>query len=767
MTPRRLSILLAVVFVLSFLVLGQQGQQIATHAPPLPSQVLTEDGAPLFTTGQISRGQNVWQALGGQELGSVWGHGAYVAPDWTADFLHREATGLLDLWARAEGGQAFDALDAERQAALKARLAQQLRRNTYQPAKDAVVVSAERAQVDRSLAAHYASVFSKGRAAYAIPQGALTDPAQLSDLAAFFWWTSWASVTNRPGDTVSYTQNWPHEPLVGNVATPGATLWSIVSVVLLIAAIGALVWFLSGHEEEKAPKLPAFDPLAGPALTPSQKASLKFFGVAIALFLVQICLGGVTAHYGVEGDGFFGVPLSRWLPYAVTRSWHTQLGIFWIATTWLATGLFVGPAIGGKEPRFQRLLVNVLFVCLVVIVVGALAGQWASIEHHLRGDASWWFGHQGYEYVDLGRFWQLFLFVGLFLWLGLTARAIAPALRRKDESRPLLVLFTLSSVAIAAFYGAGLMYGQHSHLAMVEYWRWWVVHLWVEGFFEVFATVVMAFLFVRMGLMRAKVAVPTVLFSTAIFLAGGILGTFHHLYFSGTPSAVLGLGATFSALEVVPLVLVGREVWSQIRLTREKGWLQGYRWPILFFVAVAFWNLVGAGVFGFLINPPIALYYMQGLNLTPLHGHTALFGVYGMLGIGLTLFCFRMARPHLVWKTRLLKWSFVCLNAGLSLMALLSLLPVGLLQTQAAIAKGTWWARSPALLDSPLFQTLKWLRVPGDILFAVGGVLLAWWTLGLLTGGSVEQAPVTEGTVRELPKRTRTAGIAAAVAREG
>jgi nitric oxide reductase subunit B len=367
-----------------------------------------------------------------------------------------------------------------------------------------------------------------------------------------------------------------------------------------------------------------------------------------------------------------------------------------------------------------------------------------------NGDAWYWFGHQGWEYVDLGRFWQIFLFVGLFVWLFLTARSIWPALKKPSEGRPLIVLFVISSVAIAAFYGAGLMYGQRSHLAVVEYWRWWVVHLWVEGFFEVFATVVMAFLFTRLGVLSARVAAPAVLFTTIIFLAGGIIGTFHHLYFTGTPASALGLGATFSALEIVPLVLVGREVWSHIRLSRVPGWLEQYRWPILFFISVAFWNLVGAGVFGFLINPPLALYYMQGLNLTPVHGHTALFGVYGMLGIALMLFSLRMMQPEAKWRTRTLAWSFWALNGGLVLMVVLSMLPIGFLQTQAAIEQGTWWARSAEFLQTPLMDTLRWLRAPGDTVFALGAVLLAWFVIGLKTGWSLERTGAAEAP-RPLP----------------
>lgn len=752
MQHRKLWLGLLGVVLVSFLVLGGQGVRISRTLPPIPEKVALPDGTVLLTGESIMRGQNVWQSLGGQQLGSVWGHGAYVAPDWSADWLHREATFVLDTWARAEGSASYAEAPAEKQAAWRERLAGLMRTNTYDAGTGTVTLAAVRAEALRANAAHYADVFAKGRSAYAIPEGALTNPEKLKDLGNFFWWTSWVASTNRPGDSVTYTQNWPHEPLVGNVPTAGMTMWSMASIVLLLAGVGGFLWYLSGKKEDEEQPLPGKDPFSGLQLTPSQRATGKYFLVVVALFLVQVALGGVTAHFGVEGGGFYGVPLAKYLPYAVTRSWHTQLGIFWIATAWLATGLFVGPAVSGVEPKYQRAGVNFLFVCLVIIVAGALFGQWASVQQRLgNGDSWYWFGHQGWEYVDLGRFWQIFLFVGLFVWLFLTARAVWPALKKPSEGRPLLVLFVISSLAIASFYGAGLMYGQRSHMGMVEYWRWWVVHLWVEGFFEVFATVVMAFLFTRLGVLSVRTAVPAVLFSTIIFLASGIIGTFHHLYFSGTPSAAMALGATFSALEVVPLVLVGREVWGHIRLSRLQGWMEQYRWPILFFIGVAFWNLVGAGLFGFLINPPIALYYMQGLNLTPVHGHTALFGVYGMLGIALMLFSLRMMQPEARWKTKPLAWAFWSINAGLVLMVVLSMLPIGVLQTKASIEQGTWWARSAEFLQTPLMDTLRWLRVPGDMLFAVGAVLLAWFIVGLKTGWSLER--VEEPRQQPVPER--------------
>ena len=382
---------------------------------------------------------------------------------------------------------------------------------------------------------------------------------------------------------------------------------------------------------------------------------------------------------------------------------------------------------------------NVLFVALLIVVLGSLAGQWMGVMQKLGLVENFYFGHQGYEYIELGRFWQILLLVGLFLWLFLMVRALIPALKRKDESRHLLLLFVLSSVAIAAFYGAGLMYGRQTHMAIAEYWRWWVVHLWVEGFFEVFATVVAAFLFSRLGLLRIKVASTAVLFSTIVFLAGGILGTFHHLYFSATPTGVLALGATFSALEIVPLVLIGYEAYHNYQLSKTTEWIKAYKWPIYCFIAMCFWNFLGAGIFGFAINPPIALYYIQGLNTTAVHGHAALFGVYGILGIGLILFVLRGLYADRHWNYKILGWSFWLINIGLFVMLVGSLLPIGILQAVEAIQNGYWSARSEEFMHTDTMQIIRWLRVPGDTLLAIGELLLVYFIIGLKTGWSLRE----------------------------
>jgi nitric oxide reductase subunit B len=617
----------------------------------------------------------------------------------------------------------------DEKAFMESRLQRFLRENTYDEKTGNLVIHNERYEAFLFLNEYYSGIFMDNpefdelRASYAIAKNSIKSEDRMNKMSTFFFWASWACVTNRPGENITYTHNWPPDEQIGNVPTSDLILWTGFSIIMLLVGIGIMIFVQARSREEEILR-PVEDPLMNQTITPSMWAVKKYFWIVNLLILAQVLLGVITAHYSVEGDGFYGIDIASFIPYSITRTWHIQLAIFWIATSWLATGLYIAPSLSGRDPKHQKIGVNVLFVALLIVVAGSLIGQWFGVMQRLDLVNNFWFGHQGYEYVDLGRFWQLLLVVGLFLWLALMVRPILPIIRKKTSEKSLLILFLISCAAIALFYAAGLMWGRTTNLAVAEYWRWWVVHLWVEGFFEVFATVVAAFLFVRLGLLGIKSATNNVLFATVIFLSGGILGTFHHLYFTGTPTAVMAVGATFSALEVVPLVIIGFEAYHNYRLSKATEWLKDYKWPIYFLLSVAFWNFLGAGIFGFIINPPIALYYMQGLNTTPVHGHAALFGVYGMLGIGLILFVLRsMYRKH-KWNDKLISFTFWTLNIGLLLMVVLSLLPVGLMQTVASVKEGMWWARSAEFMQQPLLNVFKWLRTIGDTIFAIGSIAL-------------------------------------------
>src|SRR5688572_14429990 len=735
---RKLWTWLGVVFVLSFGALLFLGREIYLAAPPYP-EVKTEAGQTLFTASQLKEGQRAWLAAGGQQLGSVWGHGSYVAPDWSADWLHREAVAYRDILSRKMHGRDYSALLLTERGAVDALVKADMRRNTYDAATNVVTVNVERSAAIAQVQAHYDALFGDAATAaelrekYAMTPNALPREQDRKDLAGFFFWSAWSAATDRPGETgLSYTSNWPHEPMVGNTLPASAAMWSIASIILLLGGIAGMVWYYGRHAEEPDPTVPERDPLVNAVATPSMKATRKYFFIVIALMLLQIGMGVITAHYAVEGRAFFGFALAEILPYTTSRTIHTQMGIFWIATAWLATGLYIAPLLSGHEPKYQKLGVNVLFYALVAIVVGSTAFGWLGTLQRQGFDFTFWLGNQGLEFTSMGRVWQVLLFVGLLFWLLLLGRALWPALKKPSETRGIVAMVFLSATCIGGFYATSLTWGQHTHYAMVEYWRWWLVHLWVEGFFEVFATAVIALLFTRLGLVAASSANRAIVMETIVFLFGGIVGTLHHLYWTGTPTSVIAIGSVFSSLEVVPLSILGIEAYKNYQRSKAAPWLKAYRWAIMSFVAVAFWNIVGAGLLGFAINPPASLYYVQGLNMTPAHGHAALFGVYGMLGIGLMLFCLRGLFERSRHADRILAPAFWSLNGGLAMMVFMSLLPAGIYQAWHSVTTGLWYARSEAIVHSGVMETLVWLRVPGDIVFALGAVLLAVYALRLL-----------------------------------
>ncbi|MGC8742360.1 MAG: nitric-oxide reductase large subunit [Verrucomicrobiia bacterium] len=722
----RASLLFMLVLCFGVLIFG--GYIIHKDKPPIPQRIVDPNGKVITSKEDIIHGQTYYYTRGGQHIGTIWGHGSYLAPDWSADYLHRlglyvaaKYMGLSPEEARKFSQNDFDKLDPAKQAQLKALVTKELKSNRFDNSTAILTFTQNQSEAFEYLKEYYTKLFKEGESKMGLQPGIVKTEQEGFIMTSFFAWLSWAAVTLRPSDEVTYTMNWPYDPLVGNTTTPGSVIWSIVSVVLLILALGVVLFFYNMYLEEKD-YVATLIRLNEPNPSQSQKATIIYFITAGVLFLIQIATGSLTAHFTVEGTKFFGLPISSVLPYAALRTWHLQLAVFWIATCFLATGLFVGPYIG-YEPKNQKALVIFLFAAVVVVVVGTLVGTWMSIQGYL-GEDGFYFGHQGYEYIELGRVWQLLLIVGMIIWLWLVLRAIKPALQNEKDKGGLTHLFLYSSVAIALFYMAGLMYGKGSHLSDAEYWRWWVVHLWVEGFFEVFATVVLAFILSRIGAVSEKFAHISVYFSIFLYLASGVIGTFHHLYWAGTPAMIMALGAVFSALEVVPLSLLGFEAAMNLKLINRAGTNYEYRWPIYFFIAVAFWNLVGAGVFGFLINPPIILYYAQGINTTPIHAHTALFGVYGFLAIALMLFSVRHIFKKDAWSDSLLKWSFWGLNGGLILMTILTLIPAGFYQLYYAVSKGLWYARSPEVASSNFIRTVSWIRIGPDLIFFAGGLLL-------------------------------------------
>ena len=699
------------------------------HAPPIPGKVVSSDGTTLFTRADVQAGQAVFLRYGLMNNGSIWGHGAYLGIDYSAQALHQMGVDAGAALARQQFGKPFEQLDAQQKSAVQGQVAALLKQNRFDAATDTLSFTPAETQAWRGQQAYWREYFRDSSNNGGLKPDWISDPKELAQFTDFVTWAAWASVANRPGATSSYTMNFPYDPSVGNLPAPQATFWSALSLVVFLVGVGAallasgrfdyLGWISAGKVEPRI--------VPGQA-TAGQRALVKFFVIVAAVWLFQTLVGGATAHFRIEPGGFYGIPLERIFPSNLMRTWHLQSAIMWIATAYVAAALFLGSTLRQKVPAALGLWAHLLFAAFLLVIVGSLLGEWAGMSG-LMGAWWFWLGNQGWEYLELGRAWQYILVIGLFVWFAVLWWLARPQGIAQQEARPIVRMFMLAALSIPVFYVPALFYGAETNFTVVDTWRFWIIHLWVEGFFEFFATTVVAVVFYQLGLTKVNTALRVIYLDAILFFLGGLIGTGHHWYFNGHSSFNMAASALFSVLEVVPLTLLTLDAWGFMKTAQVPEGAAGatvarqHKWTIYFLMAVGFWNFLGAGVFGFLVNLPIVSYFETGTQLTPNHGHASLMGVFGMLAIALMVFVLRQTATDKDWPG-IEKWiriTFWGANIGLFMMVFMSLFPSGLRQVWDVMQNGYWHARSEAFIHETPALVIEWLRFPGDVVFIVFG----------------------------------------------
>ena len=711
-------------FVAMAILLGG-GVAMKKELPPYPGKVVDSGGKVLFKKTDILAGQDVYQRYGLMDHGAVWGHGSQRGPEFSASTLNIMVEEMGDYFASEDYGKPYKDLEALEKGIIDVKIKHETKTNRYDAATDTLILTAAQINGLQKVKEHWEKTFKEGQQRFGFLPNTIKEKQQRLDISRFFFWTAWVASTLRPGTDFSYTNNWPPDRRVGNVPSTETFFYSIAGVMSLLVVLGLFVFWIHryGIWYGEAKGVALSEKLIEMPLTTSQRYAANFFIVVILLFLIQTTMGGLLAHYTIHPGNFFLPFVAKFIPYSLAKTWHLQLMVFWVATTWMASAIYLAPIIGGKEPVKQGLLVMVLFAAVLLVAVGSLTGEVLGVKG-LLGDLWFWLGHQGWEFLELGRMWQILLFGGLIFWLVIVYRAVGEHLRsHKDEFSALIWFYVFSAVLVVAFFGFGLFYGKGSHLTMADYWRWFVVHLWVESIFEFFGIAVIALLMVAMGLATAKAALRVAYFTAAITFLSGIVGTAHHYYWYGGASFWIGWGAIFSSMEPVPLITLVVRGLMEYRDVRKQGQTFSYKWPLYFLVAASFWNFLGAGIFGFIINLPIINFYEHGTYLTMHHGHTAMFGTYGMLSVALILFSWRGMVEKAYWNDGILKLSFWGLNGGLFLMAFGTLLPVGALQAWISFKEGLWVARSADFFEKGPVVFLGTFRALPDTIIIVLGVL--------------------------------------------
>ena len=722
---------LAAVIVVGLSVLCLVTFKAYENAPPIPVRVVDPSGAVVFTAADITLGQQVFLKYGLMDNGTIWGHGAYLGPDFSAQTLHLFAVDLTDRVTSQRFARGFDELSSEDRAGVGAIVAARLKVNRYDPRSGTLTLLPQGATSFDHALAYWTAYFTDPAKNGGLAPNAISNPRDLRALTAFFAWAAWVSVAERPGASHSYTNNFPYDPLAGNRPTGAAVLWSAISLIALLAGTAVVLLafgryhYLGWHSVDAAPQ---------PHLrreSEAQGAALKFMALAAVLLLAQTLVGGAVAHYRADPASFYGFALSTVFPSNLLRIWHLQLAILWIATAYVGGALFVATVLAGRDPPRLRRNMNALFVALAVVIFGSLLGEWAGLVQWLP--RLWfWLGTQGWEYLELGRLWQYLLIIGLSFWFFLLWRTLEPA-RRDPERRAIANFFLTAAAAIPVFYLPALFFGSATNFTIVDAWRFWIIHLWVEGFFEFFVTVIVAAILFELGLVERLTAQRLIYLDGILYFAGGIVGTGHHWYFTGQTELNMALSAVFSALEVVPLTLLTLDAWDFVSMTRKEAVEFRHVWTFRFLMAVGFWNFVGAGIFGFLINLPIVSYFEVGTIFTINHAHAAMMGVFGMLGAALMIFVLRETAAETTWRAvqKYVRCAFVGLNVGLALMVGLSLFPGGVLQMSDVLAHGYWHARNIAYTGSEMARFLEWLRLPGDLIFILFGAVPLVLAMGI------------------------------------
>ena len=731
MNPKKWWIPLTFIFVVSFTGVGLIGYETYYEAPPIPNFV-NEAGDPVFTENEILEGQAIFQQLALMDFGSMFGDGANRGPDFTAQALHQVTNYITDYYGNEPDLSKLAFLGVKEQ------VKRELRENRYEKISNQVRLTAAQEYACNRLTEFYRVYFSNQGTQKSLKQSYIGDQEKIRKLSAFFFWGSWVCSSERPGKSYSYTHNWPYDPQAGNIPETPVIFWTIIGSLGLVIGLGTVLFYHGRLEklndrtflDNSSPlmtqkRVTSFTP------TRSQRATYKFFYAAILVFLFQVVAGIITVHDFVNFTIFFGYDLRDIFPITISRGWHVQLSLLWISACWIGASLFITPIIT-KEPKYHVRYVNTIFWMTFILVVGSIVGIYIGPMGLTK--YWYWLGNQGWEYVEPGKLWQSLLFAIFVLWAVTLYRALKAAISLKQPwALPNWLVYATFSILILLI--SGFIATPKTNFVIADFWRWCVIHMWAEAFFEVFTTVLVGYFMVLMGLVSKESATRVIYLATLLFLGSGLLGISHNFYWNAKPVATMALGSVFSTLQVIPLILLTLEAWrfqklpklaTEIIISKNGNYPKdtfGLSDVFLFFVGVNFWNFFGAGVMGFIINLPLANYYEHGTYLTVNHGHAALMGVYGNLSIAAILFCMKLLTDNRTWRPALVRLSFWSINLGLMLMVLLDLFPAGILQFEAVVDHGLWFARSNEFIEQKSFQSLTWLRIIGGSIFTLGGVL--------------------------------------------
>ena len=686
------------------------------EVPPIPQQVKSESGEVLYTYSDVVAGKGYFQEFDLTDWGSMLGMGAYIGSDFTTDMLHYRAVYLYDFYGQQLYGKNNKDLTEIERGAVKVRVIQDVKKQTSLLVGTTVYTNASAAAYKENVK-YITNMLVNGAPERGF-KGGVIKPEEAVKIAAFFDWGQLVASSFRPGTIRTWSNNWPAEPLINQDLTFNShkvslweflILWTLTIVVIFLS----YEYLFKKDEDEKLE-----EPLVVTTMFKSQKKLLKYIPIVAGLFFVQLILGGYLSHIYTEPAKDLLLSQSL-IPFNVLRSMHTQLAILWVAVGWLVGGLIIAPWVANRDHKYPW-LVDVLWLALLVVAIGSIIGLYLGATGHMR-DVWFWLGNQGREYLNLGRVWSIGLVVGLVFWFLL----IFSLIRKAASNNPIVNTIIWSAFAIATLYIAGMMPLNKifPNYTIDDYYRWWVIHLWVELTFELFAAGVIAFFTVSLGLISHKTAVRVVFFEIFLISLSGTLGVGHHYFWQGLDEYWIAIGGIFSALEPLPIALMIIEAIKNQREKMHSGENFSFTVPFMWIAGSAVLNWIGAGFFGMVINTPTISYYAHGTYLIMPHSHVALLGAFGYISIAFLYLTSRanaLANKY-VWNDSFSKYGFWILTIGTLLYTVPTYI-IGIHQAQVAMESGYFFARTREAIEGLKFW--MWIRIVPDGLMILGGGLI-------------------------------------------
>ncbi len=718
---------------------------LGKETPPIPDQVVSVNWEVLYSSGDIAQGKGYFQEFDLMDWGTFLGMWAYIGPDFSTDFFHNRAVFLYNYY----GQKNFWLWYKDKTVDKKWNVVSVKSQGLMNPAQVWAIKEIVKADFKHTLLKKDKVVYSEGSAlAYkdnvkklveelvnwdksrAYPGGFITEE-EAKKIAAYVDWSQLVVSSPRYNKKTwevlnrTWSNNWPNEPLVDQDLSWNnhvVSLWEFLLLwpfSILVVILGYNFFFKPDDRKDLE------KPLKVTKLFQSQKNLIWIVPIIALLIVVQMTLWGYLAHVYVDPSQWFTFPWleniinipQSWLPFNAIRSIHTQLAILWIAGSWLVWGLMIVPWVAWKDHKFPW-LVHILFAAIVVVVVGSVVGlyMWAT---WMLPDTWFWLGNEGRELVNLWRVWDFWVVAWLVIWFLM----IVSVLKKASVKNPLAATIVWSAFAIAGLYVAWMIPFQKimPNFTVDDFYRWWVIHLWVELTFELFAVWVISFFTVSLGLVSQKSAVRLMVFELLLVMLSGTLWVGHHYWWQGLDKHWIAIGWIFSALEPVPLVLLIAEAWNNYREKTFGGKEFEFGTVFMWISGSAVLNFIWAGWLGMVINTPTINYYTHGTYLIMPHGHVALLWAFGYIAIAFLYLFVRsyVASKGMQWKTKLANTSFWLLTIWVLLFAIPTLL---IWFHQWAVSFNEWYyfTRLHEIL-APMTSWM-WFRIIPDTMMILGGL---------------------------------------------